>query len=134
MMSELSREEQIEFLLDHYENPHHHGELSDADVSLEGGNPGCGDIVKMYLKLDGDRIKDISFTGQGCTISQASASIISDEVIGRPLAEIEDMDFSLIGDLIGEEMVKMRPRCATLGLETIKAALQEYRRQRLQGK
>ena len=133
-MSDLSREEQIEFLLDHYENPHNHGEMPDADVSLEGGNPGCGDLVKIYLKLEDDRIQKISFTGQGCTISQASASIISEEVIGHPISEIEEMDFTLIGDLIGEEMVKMRPRCATLGLETIKSALQEYRRQKLQGK
>ena len=68
------RQEFIDFILDHYENPRHHGALENPDVVMRGGNPGCGDIVTMYLKLGPDeRIVDVSFEGQGCTISQAAA-------------------------------------------------------------
>jgi nitrogen fixation NifU-like protein len=66
----LTRQEQMEFILDHYENPRHKGPMTDAEAVVEGGNPGCGDIVKVYLKLnDGHLVA--TFEGEGCTISQA---------------------------------------------------------------
>jgi nitrogen fixation protein NifU and related proteins len=130
----MDRAEQIEFLLDHYENPRNHGEMKDSDVHVQGGQPGCSDIVTVYLKLNGDHIERISFTGEGCTISQATTSMMTEEVEGKSIAEVQQMNHTTISDLIGEEMVTTRPRCATLGLDTIKAALQEYRRQQIQGK
>ena len=132
-MSALDRSEELEYLLDHYQNPRNHGKIEDADVHLQGGHSGCADVVTIYLKLDGDRIGQISFEGEGCTISQASTSILTEELKGKSLTEVENMDYNLISDLIGEELVKNRPRCATLGLDTVKAALQEYRRQQIRG-
>jgi nitrogen fixation NifU-like protein len=130
---DLSRSEQIEYLLEHYQHPHNYGEMEDASVSVEGGNPGCGDVIKMYLKMDGDRVESITFTGSGCTISQAAASILTDEVKGMQVEQVQELDFNTISELIGDEMVKMRPRCATLGLDTIKNALAEYRAQNILG-
>lgn len=130
----LDRSEQIEYLLDHYENPRNHGEMADADVHIQGGHEGCSDVVTIYLKMDGDRIDRVSFIGEGCTISQASASMMTEEVLGKTVSEVKALTHTTISELIGEEMVMTRPRCATLGLETIKAALDEYRRIQIQGK
>ena len=127
------RQALIDMLLDHYQNPHHYGEMDDPAVKQEGGNPDCGDVVTIYLKMDGDQIQDISFTGKGCTISQATTSILTDEFKGMRAEEVQNLGFTFISDLIGDEMVKTRPRCATLGLDTVKAALHEYRRKQLQG-
>ena len=74
----FDRQAYIDNILDHYENPRHRGHMDDASVTMKGGNPGCGDIITVYLKLDdGERIQDVSFEGEGCTISQAAASILS---------------------------------------------------------
>ena len=78
----------IDFILDHYENPRHYGPLADASVVQKGGNPGCGDVVTFYLEGGGDgRIEDISFEGEGCTISQAACSIVTEMFTGKTLAE-----------------------------------------------
>jgi nitrogen fixation NifU-like protein len=125
----LDRQEAIEFLLDHYQNPRNHGSLDSADVTMPGGNPGCGDIVTIYLKVDdaGDHIEHVSFEGAGCTISQAAASILTEMVEGKPLSEIDEMDFNDMIDQLGREIVSTRPRCATLALGTLKAAITKYR-------
>lgn len=125
-MSDLTRSEQIELLLDHYNNPRHYGEMEDPDVTLQGGNPGCGDLITLYVKFNGDRIEAISFTGDGCTISQATASLLTDELENATLADIEAMDFHTIEELIGSEMVHTRPKCATLGLDTLKKVIKIY--------
>jgi len=125
----VDRQEAIEFLLDHYQNPRNHGPLDPVDVTMPGGNPGCGDIVTIYLKVDdaGDLIEHVTFEGTGCTISQAAASILTEMDEGRPLAEIDDMDFNDMIDQLGREVVNTRPRCATLALGTLKAAITQYR-------
>lgn len=125
-MSDLTRSEQIELLLDHYNNPRHYGEMEEPDVSLQGGNPGCGDIITLYVKLDGDHIEEITFTGEGCTISQAATSMLTEELNGATLAEVEAMDFHTIEEMIGSEMVHTRPKCATLGLDTLKKVIKIY--------
>jgi nitrogen fixation NifU-like protein len=129
----VDRQEAIEFLLDHYQNPRNHGPLDPVDVTMPGGNPGCGDIVTIYLKVNdaGDRIEHITFEGTGCTISQAAASILTEMVEGRPLAEIDDMDFNDMIDQLGREVVSTRPRCATLALGTLKAAVTQYRNNKI---
>jgi nitrogen fixation NifU-like protein len=125
------RQEFIDFILDHYENPRHHGSMENPDVVMRGGNPGCGDIVTMYLRLDGapgaERIRDVSFEGQGCTISQAAASIVTDKVLGRTLSEVAEMNHEIVVDEMGREVVANRLRCATLALNTLKAAEKKYR-------
>jgi nitrogen fixation NifU-like protein len=122
------RQEFIDFILDHYENPRHHGALENPDVVIKGGNPGCGDIVTMYLRLDPDeRVTDISFEGVGCTISQAAASIVTGEVVGKTLAEIAHLSHAVVVEAMGREVVANRLRCATLALNTVKAAEKKFR-------
>lgn len=129
-MRGVDRQAYIELLLDHYENPRNHGKIEDADIVLGGGNPGCGDIVTMYLKLDeGGRVGAVAFEGEGCTISQAGASIVTEMVQGKTIDEIEAMDLNTMIDELGRDVVVSRTRCATLGLGTIKGAIAEYRRQ-----
>lgn len=121
------RQEFIDFILDHYENPRHHGGLQEPDVVMRGGNPGCGDIVTLYLKLGpGERIEDVSFEGEGCTISQAAASIVTEKVLGKTLAEVNGLNHELVVDEMGREVVANRLRCATLALNTVKAAERKY--------
>ena len=125
----MDRQEAIENLLDHYERPRNQGAMDDADVTLPGGNPGCGDVVTIYLKLDpeGERVERVTFEGQGCTISQAAASMLTEMVEGQPVALVDQMDFNDMIDHLGREVVSTRPRCATLALGTLKAAVTKYR-------
>lgn len=125
----MDRQEAIEYLLDHYQHPRNQGSMNDADVTMPGGNPGCGDVVTIYLKINpaGDRVERVTFEGQGCTISQSAASILTEMVPGKSLDEIEEMDFNDMIDELGREVVSTRPRCATLALGTLKAALIKYR-------
>jgi len=129
MRETVDRQDAIEFLLDHYQHPRNRGAMEDADVIMPGGNPGCGDIVTIYLKVDasGDQVETVTFEGEGCTISQAAASILTEMVAGKPLSEIDEMDFTDMIDYLGREVVNTRPRCATLALGTLKAALTQYR-------
>jgi len=124
----MDRQEAIENLLDHYERPRNQGAIDDADVILPGGNPGCGDVVTIYLKLDpeGERVERVTFEGQGCTISQAAASMLTEMVAGQPVELVDQMDFNDMIDHLGREVVSTRPRCATLALGTLKAAVTKY--------
>lgn len=125
----MDRQAYIDFLLDHYEHPRNRGSLDNADIILGGGNPGCGDIVTIYLKVDDqEKVSAVSFEGEGCTISQAGASIVTEMVTGKSLAEIEAMDLNAMIDELGRDVVISRTRCATLGLGTVKGAVAEYRR------
>ena len=130
-MSELDRSEQIELLLDHFNNPRNYRQIDNPDVSLQGGNPGCGDIVTLYVRVHDDRIEEITFTGEGCTISQAATSMLTEQLNGASLAEIEALDFHSVEEMIGSEMVHTRPKCATLGLDTLKKVVKIYRENEL---
>ena len=129
----MDRQAIIELLIEHSEAPHHHGKLPDPDVMMPGGNPGCGDVVTIYLKVDRDtdRVADIAFEGEGCTISQAAASILTDLVESASLEEIDRMDYHAMMDVVGREVAQTRPRCATLALGTLKAAVKKYRADRI---
>lgn len=129
----FSREDYIEFLLDHYQNPRFKEALPDADVVRPGGNPGCGDVVTIYLKVDHDtdKIVGLTFEGEGCTISQASASVLTEMMQDKTLAEVEAMDHDALIDTLGRDVVMSRPRCAMLSLDTLKSAAREYRQQQL---
>ncbi len=130
----MDRQEQIDFILDHFQNPRQAGTLDPADVTMPGGNPGCGDIVTIYLNVDRatDRIADVRFEGEGCTISQAAASILLEEMAGQPLNVVEALDYNEMIDQLGRDVVSTRPRCATLALGTLKAAVKKYRLDRRQ--
>jgi nitrogen fixation protein NifU and related proteins len=130
----LDRQLQIQILLDHYEKPRHRGTLADADVVMPGGNPGCGDIVTVYLKGGDDQqhIEDATYVGEGCTISMAASSMILDEVHSGNLTmdQVLDMDYNEMIEQLGRQIVASRPRCATLGLGTLKAAIRKYQKDR----
>ena len=123
----MDRETRIAWLVDHARRPRHQGALPDADVQVPGGNPGCGDLVTVFLKADpaGDRVAAVSFEGTGCTLSQAAASILVERVNRRrpTFAEIEGFTYEEMMDLVGRDVADARPRCATLALGTLKAAV-----------
>jgi len=129
----MSREDFMAFIIDHREKPRNNHKIEDADAVYTGGNPGCGDIVTMYLKVsENDTIEDLAFIGDGCTISQAGASFITGRLKGKPLSAVEEMDYDLIVNTFGKDVMATRPRCATLGLSTAKTAVRVYRdKQRL---
>ena len=130
----FDRQAFIDNILDHYEHPRHRGPMPDATVSIKGGNPGCGDIITAHLKVDDqERIIDASFEGEGCTISQAAASILSEQIIGKTLQEVENMDHTQFIEDLGRDVVINRLKCATLALNTVKAAERKYHEQQAQG-
>ena len=129
----MDRQTQIEVLLDHFNNPRNRKKLEDADVVMPGGTPGCGDVVTMYLKTDDGKVGEVAFVGSGCTISQAAASVLMEMVNGdKPaLEEVLEMDYEDMVDTLGRETVSSRPRCATLALGTLKAAIRRYQKEQL---
>ncbi len=128
----MDRQEQIEFILDHFHQPRNQGKLEPADVTMPGGNPGCGDIITIYLNVDreNDRIASVSFEGEGCTISQAGGSILAEMAPGMTLDEVKALGLPTMIDEMGDDVVKSRVRCATLALGTLQAAVDQYRRDR----
>jgi nitrogen fixation protein NifU and related proteins len=130
----LDRQLQIQILLDHYQKPRHRGAIDDADVQMPGGNPGCGDVVTMYLKGadDHEHIEDATFEGEGCTISMAASSMLLEQVHEGSLTmdEVLSMDYNEMMEQLGRQIVASRPKCATLGLGTLKAAIRRYQQDR----
>ncbi len=125
----MDRQAYVEQLLDHYENPRNSGALPDASVVTQGGNPECGDTLTLYVRVHhpSERIEKVQFKGEGCTISQASASMLTEMVEGLMLAEVEMMTSEALLEVLGREVVASRPRCALLSLDTLKAAVRQYR-------
>lgn len=123
----LSRQDYIENILDHHDNPRNRRALQPADIEASGGNPGCGDIVVMYARLGEDgRITEAGFQGEGCTISQAAASMLTEELVGRTLDEVQGMSFQDVIEEMGKDVVSSRTRCATLALTIMKNAARDY--------
>ena len=127
----MDRQAYIEHVLDHFQNPRNKGRIEGADVQLGGGNPGCGDLITMYVNVgDDDRIEEVRFEGEGCTISQAGGSIISELAEGMTLDEVKDLGIETMVEEMGQDIVNSRVRCATLALGTLQAAVDQYRRNR----
>lgn len=126
----MDRSEILELVLDYYHNPRNQGELEGANARWAGGQPGCSDVITAYLKIDNNRITQASFTGEGCTISQATASILTEQLVGQTVEAVAEMDQAVVVDLLGKELVQTRPRCATLGLDMFRAAAQDYLRKK----
>jgi nitrogen fixation NifU-like protein len=116
----------MENILDHNKHPHNAGRLEDASRRARELNPSCGDAIELFLKLDAcDRVADVKFDGKGCAVSMASASLLTDRIKGRPLAEVLAISERDILELLGIDVGPMRMKCAMLSLRTLKTALNE---------
>lgn len=129
-----------EAILEHYKRPHNHGALAGATVEQEGLNPSCGDELTLYLRLDKDKVTNVAFTGAGCAISQASASLMTEAVKGKTAAEAlelarqfkamlhgqpPDAKLGELKVLQGVAKLHARVKCATLAWVTLERALEK---------
>jgi nitrogen fixation NifU-like protein len=111
-----------EMILDHYRNPRKKGLLSPADIDYEEDNPVCGDHIHLTVQLDeNDVVTDVGWDGEGCAISQASASLLYESLIGMSKEEIRHLDKEHILDMLGIELGPVRLKCALLSLKVLKA-------------
>lgn len=110
-----------EIILDHYQHPHNQGELDNPDITFEDSNPLCGDKIRVDLKVKDNIVQDVKFSGKGCAISQASASMLTDELIGKSLDEIKKIDKDFVFNMLGIPLSPTRVKCALLSLKVVKA-------------
>jgi nitrogen fixation NifU-like protein len=111
-----------DYILDHYRNPRNFGTLENADVEAEDLNPLCGDQIRMQLKVDGDVVRDLRFSGTGCAISQASASMLTEAVKGMKLSDVAKLSKDVVLENVGIGISPTRMKCAMLGLRVLKSA------------
>jgi nitrogen fixation NifU-like protein len=111
-----------EYILDHYRNPRNFGHLEKADASAEDLNPLCGDKIRFELELEDGRVKDVRFSGKGCAISQASASMLSESIKGKKLEDVARMSREEVLENVGIGISPARMKCALLGLKVLKSA------------
>ena len=121
-MDDLYRDE----ILEHYRNPHNFGTLESPDAVHEGANPLCGDRITLMLAINDDgTVEDVAFTGRGCAISQASASMLTDEIKGKPLDAVAQLGREDVLHNLGIEISPARMKCAMLSLETLRSAVSD---------
>jgi nitrogen fixation NifU-like protein len=133
-MTEMDRATRIAWLVDHAKRLPHQESVSDGDVQVMGGNPGCGDHITVHLTADPaeERVAVVRFEGVGCMLSQAAASVLAEHTnLHRPtFAQVERFPDEEMMDLVGRDVADARPRCATLALSTLKTAVKMLRMDR----
>ena len=118
-MDDLYRDQ----ILDHYKRPHNFGRLESYDLDYEDTNPFCGDEQHVFIKLGDDgRVSKVSFEGQGCAISTAATSLLTDELMGKTREELLRLPREYVLDLLGIQISATRMKCAMLGLKVVKSA------------
>ncbi len=110
-----------EVILDHYQNPRNYGTLEPADISYEEDNPVCGDHIRLDLRLKDGRVSEVRFSGHGCAISQASASMLTEAIQGKTLEELQAFGKDNVLDMLGIPLGPVRIKCALLSLKVLKA-------------
>jgi nitrogen fixation NifU-like protein len=118
-MDELYRD----FILEHYKRPRNFGELDKHDAEFEDRNPLCGDELGIHVLVEDGKIADLRFHGQGCAISQAAASIASEELIGMPVDEAAGLSADWMIEQMGIDISATRRKCALLNLKVVRGAL-----------
>jgi len=114
-----------DYILEHYRRPHNFGVLESPSISVEGHNPLCGDRITLQLGVRDGIVERVAFTGRGCAISQASASLLTDEIKGKPLAVVATFRAADVLELLGIEISPARLKCAMLSHDTLRRALDE---------
>ena len=112
-----------DYILEHYRRPHNFGVIADPSASHEGANPLCGDRITMMLGVRDGVVERVGFTGRGCAISQASASLLTDEIKGKPVAQVAALNGDDVLELLGIDISPARLKCAMLSLDTLQEAL-----------
>ena len=119
-MDELYRE----IIIEHYKNPAYRGHLEPHDIAFEDNNPLCGDHIRVELRVDAEgKVSDARFDGHGCAISQASADLLMESVIGKPLEDVKQLTKDDLLELLGIELGPVRLKCALLSLKVLKAGV-----------
>jgi nitrogen fixation NifU-like protein len=118
-MDELYRD----YILEHYKNPKNFGELDDRDLEFHDKNPLCGDELEMQIRVEDGKIAELKWHGQGCAISQAAASIASEELIGMPVDDAAKLDADWMLDHMGIDISATRRKCALLNLKVLRGAV-----------
>jgi nitrogen fixation NifU-like protein len=117
-MDELYRDN----ILDHYKNPRNFGELDSPDLEFHDHNPLCGDELGVHIRVDDGKVADLRFHGHGCAISQAAASIASEELIGMPLNDVSSLPAHWVIEQLGIDISPTRRKCALLSLKVLRGA------------
>ncbi len=115
-----------EIILDYYRNPRNYGTITEADTGAHDVNPLCGDEVEIALKIKSGRIEEAKFSGKGCAISQAAASMLCERIEGRKIEEILKMPKEEMLELLGIKLSPARLKCALLGLKVVKLAMYKH--------
>ena len=116
-----------EIILDYYRYPRNKGTIEHPQIQARDSNPLCGDVVEMQLELDEkNSVKDVKFNGQGCAISQASASMLTELVKGKSLEDVRKISKEDILSLIGGQLTAVRLKCALLSLKVLKTGIYDY--------
>jgi nitrogen fixation NifU-like protein len=113
-----------ELIIDRYKNPHFHGTLDPHDISFEDDNPLCGDHIRIDLRVNGeDKVSEVAFDGHGCAISQATADLLAESIVGKSLDEVKKISKQDVLDMLGIELGPVRLKCALLSLKVLKAGV-----------